>query len=1068
MASTRYTGEDAALRGWLLPDPRFSATALNTAIVNGVPSQGSPHGGGVGVPNRADVAAVVQATGEQEDDLHVEIIRAGMPRLTGGMRAAYRLGSEAPDRVRGWEPPHTVTGCVPLSASSATRNNVSIIALRTGDLVQAHNLSSTTLAIHTFNVGTQAWTGPLTAPSVYPFSSALAASSPLALAVDNRGYVYLIVKQGQGWTLWRSVSPDTLANGWLEQSRIVFATDPSSSDKMRLFVLPSGDIAIFDFFADAVVGYVRQYASSDGGASFVIVGQSANLSVFRSDAAHDGAGTIGLVRTTAAGAILWTSTANPWASIVDTTGAVTVAAAAAEAWLAFDPVGRWYVWRRSTAGATLGIVLMSHSDDYGATWTSWANGLNDYALDAAQGLQLGQACHSGGSMYLFHQTYDGTGTNDLSPILTRLGGFTTMTWLGSDLAASPIYEQFTLSIGRSTSSAVTQSATWLPVSEPDDLACWAAGGTGTDANDSITGAGRLQFGPTSLTRHMTSAPVPTLTQNVAAVDCEFAVTVGGSITTSRTGFIVILSDGVTGVQLVVSASTVGFCVRSDSATLATVAVDMTIPMQFRAVLRYAGALSFGEVWYRRPGATYWATAYSSAAYPTYAVAVTSLVRWGILAAASPVADATMLWSYIGCKYTSAPVWPFWFGASAHNEYPFILGRQVTGSPAAVVDRASAGLRQTYLAGLDGPATSSDVFEIPPAYDYPYLNALPDVQPSPRRPWRSETDNTTESFTWMTEKTSISRHFGFAVFNCNWRTAALEGYSAATSTWTTIATMDLAAGRTGLGWARSGNVLRPNANNTTRYIYRGELVGATVDLGGGNLRRIASHTEGIWTTAAGKHAELVLEGVDGTEGNTGTMDIWARSGVLVALDQSATRDGWRVVISSQDTVDGYYEIGTLIPPGPLIAAGQSHGWGGSVTHEPSVAATRSADFVSRARRLGPSAQTWSWSWPDGIDQSRLMDSPPRPDFLATSAGTEGIANLNDAPYLVAGLLDDVGSGARPIVAMEYIPDTHGATLTDPRLFLLCRIASSIGLEHIQGDPERDAVWRISPITMQEIA
>jgi hypothetical protein len=97
----------------------------------------------------------------------------------------------------------------------------------------------------------------------------------------------------------------------------------------------------------------------------------------------------------------------------------------------------------------------------------------------------------------------------------------------------------------------------------------------------------------------------------------------------------------------------------------------------------------------------------------------------------------------------------------------------------------------------------------------------------------------------------------------------------------------------------------------------------------------------------------------------------------------------------------------------------------------------------------------------------MDSPPRPDFLATAAGTEGIANLNDAPYLVAGLLEDVESGARPIVALEYMPSTNGATLTDPRLFMLCRIASSIGLEHIQGDPERDAVWRISPITMQEI-
>ena len=1060
MASTRYTGEDATLRGWLLSDPRFTALTLNEATAFGVPSEGGPRAGGVGEANRADVAAVVQATGEQDAELRVEALRAGMPRLTGGMRVGYRFATENADRLRGWEPPHTVTGCVPIDASSTSRNNLSIVTLRTGDLVCAYRQGATSLQIRTFSVTTQTWSVPLTPPSV-PGGSTAINSQPLTLGIDGLGYVYMLVSQTQGWSLWRSTSPDTLADGWLEQARVSFGiwSPTAASQKMRLFVLPSGDMAIFEFYAAAVGGYVRQYASSDGGATFVRVAQSANLTTAQSDAAHDGQGLLGLARVDATGAMLWTSTANPWASIVDTVGATTIATSAAEAWIGFDPVGRWYTWHRSTL--YVGAVVLSHSDDAGATWNQWDFALNDYNSDAAQGLNFGQVCHSGGSMYMLHQTYDGTGTNDPSPILTRLGGWGGMTWIGGAIALDANYEDATLSMGQNLPGNFT-GATWLPVSEPDDLACWTAGGTGTDANDSITATGRVQYtGVTS--RYMAATSAPSVAQDKAFVDCELAVTANGSTAAAVSGFVVILSDGVNGTQLAVSASTTAFAIRSNASAVATVSVDMTIPMQFRAILYYASANSIVEVFYRRPGDSYWTSAYSSLAWPNYAVAA-GFVRWGLIGAGA--SSSTIEFSYFGCKYTSIPL-TYPYGSRASTISSFILGRQLTGAPAAIFDRATAGLRQTYLAGLDGPATSSDVFEISPAYDYPAANALPDVQPSPRRPWRSATDGTTETFAWMTAKTSISRHYGFAVFAANWRTARLEAYTASTTTWSTIGTMDLASGRTALAWARSGNVLRPNANDTTRYIWRGELVGATVDLGAGKLRRIASHTEGLWTTAAGKHAELVLESVDGTEGATGTMDVWARSGVLVCMDQASTYDGWRIVIEPQDTVDGYYEVGTFMPPGPLIAAGQSHGWGGSVTHEPSVAATRSADFVSRARRLGPSARTWSWSWPDGIDQSRLMDSPPRPDFLATAAGTEGIANLNDAPYLVAGILEDVESGARPIVALEYMPSTNGATLTDPRLFLLCRIASSIGLEHIQGDPERDAVWRISPITMQEI-
>lgn len=1066
MASTRYTGEDATLRGWLLWDPRHSAANLNSATAFGVPSEGGPHAGGVGTPARADTAAVVEATGEQSAELRISTLKAGLPRVTAGMRVGYRFASEAADRVRGWQAPNVVTGCKPIEVSTNAATNLNIVPLRTGDLVAANRSLGTQLAIRTFDPSALTWSGTYTAPAITGLSSAI--SGPLALAVDAQGYVYLLVNQAQGWSLWRTSSPDTLADGWVEAARANFGTNEpiGGADRLRLFVLESGDMVLFEFYTDALAGYIRQFASSDGGANWTVVDTTSVLSPTNnlSDAIALPGGRLGMMRISVAGAATWSSSGSAWSPALNAS-TVAVTSTVFETWLAYDPVGRLYAYFRDQTFA--GAVLMATSDDDGASWTVWDHAINDYNGDAGQGLTRGQIAHSGGAMWFHHQSYDSASANDDSPILTKLGGWSTHTWLGGLPAIYGNLEYRSLGSGADLLGAWA-GATWLPPYEPDDLACWTAGGTGTDADDAVQVNGRLMFDCTGVSRFMLATTPPLTTETRALVDFEFAVTLGGSTSVPTAGVLFVLTDGVTGVMLTITASTTAFSVRDSAGTLATINVDMTSPLQIRAsMIRGAGTGATVEVYYKRATSTYWALAYAATTWTTAAFA-TNVFRWGVLGV--PASRTVCEFVFLNAKWTAtASAYPNLYGATASaNAQTYISGRQITGAPAAIYDRATADLKQTYLAALDGPATGADTWSIPPAYDYPAKNALPDVQPSPRRAWRSATDGTTESFAWMqTQKTSISRHYGFAVFGANWRTARLEGYNAATTAWTTIGTMDLASGRTGLGWARTGDVLRPNANDTTRYIWRGELVGATVDLGGGKLRRVRSHTEGVWSTAAAKHAEIVLESVDGTEGATGTMDVWARSGVLVCMDQGTLFDGWRVVIEPQQTVDDYYEIGTLIPPGPLVAAGQSHGWGGSVTHEPSAVSTRSADFVSRARRLGPSARTWSWSWPDGIDQSRLMDSPPRPDFLATSADTEGIANLNDAPYLVAGLLEDVASGARPLVAMEYIPSTNGTTLTDPRLFILCRIASTIGLEHIQGDPERDAVWRISPITMQEI-
>jgi hypothetical protein len=156
-------------------------------------------------------------------------------------------------------------------------------------------------------------------------------------------------------------------------------------------------------------------------------------------------------------------------------------------------------------------------------------------------------------------------------------------------------------------------------------------------------------------------------------------------------------------------------------------------------------------------------------------------------------------------------------------------------------------------------------------------------------------------------------------------------------------------------------------------------------------------------------------------------------------------------------------------GYVQAAGQQHDWGSRYDYQPQADTSVSRSGVSRARKTGPVRRTWSWAWSEGVDLSQLrLTSTTVPDWLAESSGvTEAMAHRGDVPYLLGGLLEELKSGEVPVVAIGAIPTTSGTTITDPTLLLYGRIASSIGIDNVQGDEGSDEVVRVQQVTIEEI-
>ena len=1054
MASTRI---DKDLRGVGLYHTLFGSSNLSTA--DSTYTQTGPHAGGVGAPSgptgsNSPVRGEVEGLGDQDAAVVVEALQGGNPGLARGMRVGYRLASESATQVRGWQPPNLITGCWSPAYGTTVMDSLDAVTLRNGKILAVYRNSSTgALNLQTWDPTTAAFTA-----ETAPVSTC---SHGVAIAVDSAGFIYVLCEQPAAsviaWSLYRSQSADTTADGWDEIARDPFDTDPVAlTEKIRLGFLSTGDVVVTGWFRNAVTGSIKQWASTDGGATFTQISSTGNASAtVIGDQVVTASGKLGLVRVTTGNVANWHSTAVAFQSALSVT-AVQIGTSVREAWAAVDPSGRIYVWLLSSASTDQ--VSVKYSDDDGATWTAMSDGLTDFDADAGQFLTLGRAVTAMGDAFLFHKSSDNVGTNDGSPILTRCGGWSnSVVYEGGDPDNA---------LGSGAGAEDTQ-AVWMPVSEPDDLAAWAAGGTGTDANDAFTAAGRLRIATVGVSRYYDAATAPTVVAGAwIKAEWQQRVTAGGALTTFDTGVSIRASAGAganDASELRIWATTTQVSIRSSVGSVATITADMTTDMQFRAFVHEAG---YAIVLYRRPYETTWTLAYESNTHANLTTA-TPLVRWGHGAVATTTSEFSYFHHVAGTTLPAiGPIVCRLF--STFSSFLGPMGKPITGfaMPLGAGSQGTSNQRVLHVRGKDGPAVLGDTWTITPRYDYPVEAIDPLVEPSPRITWRS-TSTAENVIAWEidpTYTTSLTRNIALGLFNANFPLAYLEAHDGVG--WVAIGTWDSRIG-TGLSYTRTGNTIRINGGAAlTKYVKRHQLVGDVVDLGSSKYRRIIRHTEGIWSTAAGKHVELVLEGIDGSEPASGSaLAIWAKSGVLVVHALSALYRRWRLRIPSQANADGYHRLGNVVPA-ELVVWGAQHSRGHGQRTDPNAASDETDDLVVRRYQLGPVRRVWTWAWPDGIDRSRLQDTSPTPDYLAHTATTEGIANINDVADQVAGLLADAKGGEVPVMCLPAIPTTSGTTLTDPRLFMFANMASNVGVENVLGKDGTSEVDRTAPLTFEE--
>lgn len=1042
MASTRV---DHPIRGFGLISTLFGSSTLSTA--DSTYTQAGPTAGGIGAPaaptgSSAPVRAEVEGTGDQDVAVVVEVLGAGNPGLSG-MTAGYRLASESSTQTRGWTNPNVISGCIPFLYGTTLRDSMDAIAMRNGKIFACvRNVAATLPILGFYDPTTAAWSTE-TAPVA-------TCSQGLALAADTDGHLYVLTQNiiGTGWDLWRSKAPDNTSSGWSLIASNVFVTSPTAApDKMRLIIMPSGDWAAFEITDSGATLTVTQWASSDNGATFTLVATDTATYEEMGDVVLTPGGKLGIVLidgTTAK----WYAVASPWQSIFTATAVTMATSAVGQVWVATDPNGRMWSWVQTT---TTDRILVYSSKDDGATWDNGAYYLTDQNGDNAQYLKGGRGVFAMGEAYLYHQSSDAVGTSDDSPILTRCGGWENAQWI----------------YGSGGFAALTNAGTWLPISEPDDVSVWTADAGNNDARDSFTGTGRLEIITAATTQFWTATTVPANAATAhATVGAEFYVQSGGSVAAFHCGCAARVSNGATASELQVWANTTSFVVRSDAATLATITVAMTAPMQFLIFAQRAG---HGAVYYRRPYESTWTLAYSSSALGTVA-GVVGWIRWGHQAATTTNSRWSYFWYVAGVATPAGAVNVRSRLVAAVDQLP-LYGKPITGlaAPLGVGSQGTSGSRLLHVRAKDGPGVLGETFTITPRYAFPISAIFPTESPSPRATWRSTStaENAIGFELDATYTTSLTRSIHLTLLNVNFPTAYLEAHNGAG--WDTAGTWSGVIG-SGLTFTRTAgsNVVRVNGGAAlTRYIWANELVGAVVDLGGGKYRRIVRHTEGIWSSAAGKHLEIVLDGIDGTE-STGSANlaIWSTRGTLVIHGLATLYRRWRLRIPSGTTVDAFYQIGAFAC-GPVAAFGQQYSWGWTDVTEPNATRSQSADLVSRVRRRGPARRTWTWAWTQLISQRRLRNATPTPDYLGVAASSEGIANQQDVPYLLQGVLEYCRSGEIPLIALKSISATSGTMITDRTLFMLGRLESSIGIENELGDELAGEAARVSPIALVEL-
>jgi len=1020
---------DVTLRGFLTSDPRLPFSALdstNTSYTEASPTPGSP----VGADARSRLS--LRISGAQEEQVDTQVVGAGHPGRDpdAACRVVYKLDGEAATEWRGWSPPGMLHQCDCLSTWSSINvfehhDLVTIPSSQKVVAVYAINSAASTRKVRTLDPTTWTWAAEVT------FGDAVNRWDDVALCVlpDERVLAICCGDDGSAVDFWRVYYSDDSGATWSIYSQTPFpsvsgylassAIGVYTLNRSRMLADRRGNVLfIREGSAVGPVPFMVQYASNSLGTSFSAVGSAwtvnpptqVGLVLLPSGkigvASYDGAATRARIL------------GSPWDSIEGTTPVQISGSTGNSLATWVDDDGVWWVMKAQTS-----VIYGYYSTDEGGTWTqlglSYPNdALPFYSGDGATKYYPDCASASMGRAILAGNSVDGGGGG------TVYDGMVWAVALGewSNVEA----------VGWLDGSSFT-GLTWLPIELPGTIGNWTRIATGGGETDILTtpGMNEIITNAESLYYRDTVTIGANLCDYVALVDID--VIVGGSASSNQVALNLYSGDGGTSRLCSLCFSATQYAIEDSTTGRGT--VTHGIAGRLQVLVHYDETNRTASSWYREHNGENWTRGHTDVVINNNAGANPSQMYWGHISAST--SQSNWYQCHIAWRTTLGQIEP-------PHELATLVGKAM--SPARYpLPEVGSSTYAAFMAAVSGPGRRDETWDIDPIHSYSADRMFPEVNPSPTEPWRSADDGANQDFGWdLDQVTGLgSSTIALACIRTN-----VDGVYV--RQWSGGAFANIAAFSPGQSctFARVGDsIWQSGATPLAQYLWRGMLDGAWVDLGGGKYRIIRHQTEGMFDSSlTTKQARLWLEGIDGTEPANGSCVIYPHSWVYV-MHAPTESDRYQVRFQSSSLPEGYHRVGSMVL-GPVTIAGRqwSRGWSWEAAPNATEEPTKRGSV--RVREMGPVRRQFSVNWQDGYGHGGIRKGDP--DYLQATAGGER-ATRDDVGWWLASQLTEWQSGQRPVVALAEIPQTSGL-IWDPTKFLYGYVASTVGMDNVEGDVE----------------
>lgn len=1099
-------------------DPRLDA-AVRPWRTHSSYTQASPRAG-LPEPSGAYQGSL-RATGPQTSEFVARIQSAGLPGSTGTAATFVTSPDGSTDWV-GWEGPGAISHWEAVNYTTTTTDHLlrpHIVATPDGTLLLIARKGATSgagsLVVYRRAAGATSWGSAITVDTrgLEPFAPCLCVvgSKVLAFALVQAptgadAYVWTFYSDDDGATWTEAAAPasvdletvDAIASADAQRTRAAYA---------------NGQILLLAHTKNGTTNTTYHFASDDLGSSFVRVstitgegfgdvvavggqfvaitgrfsGSSYTTRIRRFGSAFQSAASATIVSA------IDGSNALGSVYLADVTGTVSQHNGFA---LAVDEAGAIYafgVYYTADPDSPTYRGVVSVSEDRGLTWIPW--GQDAYtAADPAYGY----------TARWFSPVNPDSGT--ASPNVCRIRNFAVAAHRGRFVVAhnwaapSSLYGN---SLGIAYLGGLTTQClppinrgaryqdqaswdyAWHPFAEPSEISGITWTETAAPAGSSTLAApGHLQLSTTNGVAYavVNDAYFNDNTQRDSAgetVIVEFAADAitNPDTTTQRISLKARVDDGVYGYQVSVRLNTVAVVVYDDVAGTQLFASPTLATGPKHVRVGIDGSTGTVSVWYRlwSPDVVReWTHLGSDTLTDDGGTVGNHRIEWGQHVGV-PATNVVSRWYFVGVSFGSRSGFSnvgtqYHWDAFTSGDLPESLkGRQLPAVP-----RAAYAASETSLTGVRGPFYTGQVWGVAPDATFSAARILPQVARSPRLGWRSQADNTQQIIAFRLQETGADSAPTAPVMACilrgiNWRTGSIQARIG--GTWTTQATID-AALLSAIGFARQGDVLTASTYAASRpYFATGELAGWTAQFGatasGASRRRIRHNTEGKLTTPGGTYTgpttKLIASGITGSESTSGSLWLWSPD-IAVLFPFSANADGWRIVIDSQTTADGYYTIGQMVL-GPLHVLAAPYSWGRTQTTERGSIIEVQPDRSTYLARPAPSRRVIQMTWADGVDETQMWAAEPEPDFV--DYDSDDASNANAATlHSLTGLLNEADGRMVALLPKVTLPIATTQTIHRRAGLIVGTASTTDSLDTIQGEELTDEVHRSGNLTITE--